>query len=421
MRHIRLKEDHPLPNLRHVRLLTLVSEGLSLRKAAQRLRLSQPAVTLGLRALEEHYGVHLFERRATGLVETEFGAALVRRAGRCIFYLTRALSKFCPDPDRPSVARLERLLNLLTVSQVRALTAMDESGGFRNAAEHIGLSVPSVHRAIGGLEAAVGAKLVHRQKYGGSLNDLGHEIAILFSLALRELRFANADMSALNGQLQGTIAIGCVRVSASVLLPATIQKCVHAFPGISFVVEQDHYEDMLEHLRAGRLDYLCTTVRPDIPREFKSEKLFASELCVVCGPDHPLVHETNLDGKTLAAYPWIGAQPGTGAAARMATMFELEGMAPPPAAVTTLEFSLVRSLLFQTNFLALTTRSTHGIDDALTGLRILPKAVPNSHRDVWLMSRRDLEPTAIQTEFVRILRATVHETQLRPDVAAGYS
>ena len=363
-------------------------------------------MTLGLRALEEHYGVHLFERRATGLVETEFGSALVRRAGRCIFYLTRALSKFCPDPDRPSAIRLERLLNLLTVSQVRALTAMDEFGGFRNAAEHIGLSVPSVHRAIGGLEAAVGAKLVHRAKYGGSLNDVGHEIAILFSLALRELRFADADMSALNGQLEGTIAVGCVRVTAAVLLPTTIQKCVEAFPRIRFLVEQDHYQDMLEHLRAGRLDYLCTTVRPDIPREFKSEKLFASELCIVCGPKHPLANETNLDGKTLASFPWIGAQPGTGAAARMATMFELEGMPAPAAAVTTLEFSLVQSLLFQTNFLALTTRSNLGVDYALSGLRVLPKAVPNSHRDVWLLSRRDLEPTAIQKEFVRVLRAT---------------
>jgi DNA-binding transcriptional LysR family regulator len=45
---------------------------------------------------------------------------------------------------------------------------------------------------------------------------------------------------------------------------------------------------MLKHLRAGRLDYLWTTVRPDIPREFRSEKLFASELCIVCGPEHPL-------------------------------------------------------------------------------------------------------------------------------------
>ncbi len=53
------------------------------------------------------------------------------------------------------------------------------------------------------------------------------------------------------------------------------------------------------------------------------------------------------------------------------------------------------------------------------GLCILPKSVPNSHRDVWLLSRRDLEPTAIQTEFVRILRATVHEIQLQPDIAAG--
>jgi LysR family transcriptional regulator of gallate degradation len=412
MRHIRLKEDQLLPNLRHVRLLTLVTEGLSLRKAAQRLRLSQPAVTLGLRALERHYGVPLFERRATGLTETEFGAALVRRAGRCIFYLTRALSKFCPDPDRPSVTRLERLLNLLTVSQLRALAAMDEYDGFRSSAEHIGLSVPSVHRAIGNLEAAVGAKLVHREKYGGSLNDLGHEIAVLFSLALRELRSATADMNALNGQLEGTITVGCVRVTASILLPTTIQKCVQQFPGMRFLVEQDHYEYMLEHLRAGRLDYICTTVRPDIPREFRAEKLFSSELCIVCGPSHPLAREPKVDIEMLASFPWIGSQAATGAANRLEAMFELEGLPTPTAAVTTLEFSLVRSLLFQTNFLAMATRGDLGIDHALAGLCVLPSAVPDPHRDVWLLSRRDLEPTTIQNEFVRLLRATTRESSV---------
>src|SRR5262249_34099457 len=161
----------------------------------------------------------------------------------------------------------------------------------------------------------------------------------------------SADMSALNGQLQGTIAVGCVRVSAAVLLPAAIQKCVQAFPGIRFLVEQDHYQDMLGHLRAGRLDYLCTTVPPDIPPEFQSEKLFESELCIVCGPNHPLARKANIDGKMLASFPWIGAQPGTGAAARMATMFELDGVPAPTPGVTTLEFSLVQSLLFQTDFL----------------------------------------------------------------------
>ena len=411
MQSVALLEDRNLPNLRHVRLVMLISEGLSLRKAAQRLRLTQPAVTLGLGTLEDQYGAQFFERRVAGLTQTPFGAAFARRAARCMFYLSRALSRFCSEPERPSVERLEKLLSLLTIPQLRALVAMDEHEGFRPAAESLGLSVPSLHRAIGHLEAGVGEKLVHREKYGASLNFLGHETAVLFSLALRELRSASIDINTLNGHIEGAVTVGCVRVTASVLLPEAIHECVKAFPGARFLVVHNQYEDMLEHLRGGRMDYICSTARKDIPRDFRTEKLCSSELCIICGPDHPLAGKRNIDAKMLAEFPWIASEPGTGARVRMNAMFELEGVPLPAVVVTTHQFSLIHSLLLQTNFLSLTTRSGTGEDYALSGLCILDKKVPDPCRDVWLLSRHDWEPTLIQEEFVKTLRRAAHRLE----------
>lgn len=404
MQSVTLSEDQSLPNLRHVRLIMAISEGISLRKAAQRLRLTQPAATLGLGSLENQYGALFFERRSAGLTQTPFGAAFARRAARCMFYLSRALSRFVSESDRPSVERLEKLLGLLTIPQLRALVAMDEHEGFRPAAESLGLSVPSIHRAIGHLEARVGQKLVHREKYGASLNFLGHETAVLFSLALRELRAASTDINTLNGHLAGAITVGCVRVTASVLLPEAIHECVKAFPGARFLVVHDQYEDMLEHLRAGRMDYICSTARQDIPPDFKAERLCSSELCVICGPDHPLAGEKKVNAEMLARFPWVASEPGTGARVRMNAMFESEGIRLPAVAVTTHQFSLIRSLLLQSNFLSLTTRRGVGHDDALSGLCILDKKVPDPRRDILLLSRRDWEPTRIQEEFVKTLR-----------------
>lgn len=146
-------------------------------------------------------------------------------------------------------------------------------------------------------------------------------------------------MSALNGQLEGTIAVGRVRVTTAVLLPATIRKCVEAFPRIRFLVEQDHYQDMLEHLRAGRLDYLYTTVRPDLPPEFKSEN--CSPASSVLSADPIIRWRTRpLSAARQASIPWSDAEHRRGGA------------------------------------------------------------------DSWLLSRHDLEPTAIQKELVRMLRAT---------------
>jgi LysR family transcriptional regulator of gallate degradation len=404
MQSVPLPEDHSLPNLRHVRLIMLISEGLSLRKAAQRLRLTQPAVTLGLATLENQYGAPFFERRAAGLAQTPAGAAFARRAARCMFYLSRALSRFCSEAERSPVERLEKLMGLLTIPQLRALVAMDEHEGFRPAAESLGLSVPSVHRAIGHLEARVGEKLVHREKYGASLNFLGHETAVLFSLALRELRSASTDINTLNGHLEGAVTVGCVRVTASVLLPEAIHECVKAFPGARFLVVHQQYEDMLEQLRSGRMDYICSTARKDIPADFRAEKLCLSELCIICGPDHPLVGKKNINARMLAEFPWIASEPGTGARVRMNAMFEQEGVVLPHVAVITHQFSLIRSLLLQTNFLSLTTRSGGGEDHELSGLCIVNKKVPDPCRDIWLLSRHDWEPTRLQEEFVKMLR-----------------
>lgn len=396
--------DHNLPNLRHVRLVMMISEGASLRKAAQRLSLTQPAATLSLAALEKQYGAPFFERRANGLSQTPFGAAFARRAARCTFYLSRALAKFNVEAERLSVERIEKLMNLLTISQLRALAAMDEHDGFRGAADSLGLSVPSVHRAIGQLEVGLGAQLIHREKYGASLNFLGHEIAVLFSLAMRELRSALIDINALNGHLEGTVTVGCVRVTASVLLPRAINECVRKFRGSRFAIVQDDYEDMLDDLRAGRIDYICSTARTNIPRDLKSEKLCSSELQVVCGPHHPLLNQTSIDAAALAAFPWIGSAPGTGARARFDALFEAENVLPPPITVMTQQFALIRSLLLQTDFLTLVTKSIEGQDFALSGICAINKRIPDPYRDIWLLTRRDWEPTVIHKEFVQSLR-----------------
>ena len=59
--------------------LTVADEG-SITKAAARLHVSQPALSMQLAALEDELGHKLFERCARGIALTEKGSALKRRA-----------------------------------------------------------------------------------------------------------------------------------------------------------------------------------------------------------------------------------------------------------------------------------------------------------------------------------------------------
>ncbi|AVP35679.1 LysR family transcriptional regulator [Staphylococcus felis] len=62
------------------RLLTTLDETRTLRKAAERLYISQPAVTQRLKSIERHFGVDIFIRTKKQLITTTEGAMVIEHA-----------------------------------------------------------------------------------------------------------------------------------------------------------------------------------------------------------------------------------------------------------------------------------------------------------------------------------------------------
>ena len=56
---------------RHMRIFIEVYNCLNMTKAAERLNMTQPAVTMAIRNIEDYYGIRLFERLNKGLYPTE--------------------------------------------------------------------------------------------------------------------------------------------------------------------------------------------------------------------------------------------------------------------------------------------------------------------------------------------------------------
>ena len=63
----------PFLNYHHLRYFRLIARDLNLTRAAKKLNLSAPALSLQLKQLEESLGHPLFERRRSGLLLTEAG------------------------------------------------------------------------------------------------------------------------------------------------------------------------------------------------------------------------------------------------------------------------------------------------------------------------------------------------------------
>jgi len=67
-------------DLRAIEYFAAVAEGGTVRGAAARLGISQPALTEAIRRLEDEVGVVLFDRQARGVTLTAYGRTLLRHA-----------------------------------------------------------------------------------------------------------------------------------------------------------------------------------------------------------------------------------------------------------------------------------------------------------------------------------------------------
>ncbi|MBD0839993.1 MULTISPECIES: LysR family transcriptional regulator [unclassified Streptomyces] len=93
--------------LRHLRVLCAIADAGAIGRAAAGLGYSQPALSAQLRRLERHFGRRLFERGASGVELTAYGAEVLQQA-RDVLERAAAIGR-CPAGDGPPVRRSLRV------------------------------------------------------------------------------------------------------------------------------------------------------------------------------------------------------------------------------------------------------------------------------------------------------------------------
>ena len=79
-------------NLRQLSQFVALAETGNFHRAAERLHMAQPPLSVSIRKLEEELGSPLFERTTTGVVLTPAGEAMLGDARRALFHAQRAPS-----------------------------------------------------------------------------------------------------------------------------------------------------------------------------------------------------------------------------------------------------------------------------------------------------------------------------------------
>ena len=347
-------------------------------------------------------GERLFDRTGSGIYPTEGGRRFVARIERALQKLKALQNEL--DPERPE--RAEPLYRRATSTQLRALVAVVENGGFSLAARELGRSQPSVYRSARDLERLCGRELFRRTANTIEPTSLARLMARCASLAFAEIRQGFEEIDELHGRTQGSVTVGCLPLARTALLPAAITALLATHPSARMKVVDGPYDELLHALLHGRIDVVIGALR--IPRptnQIAQEALFDDPLSIVVRRAHPLLARDLPGVAELAGLEWIVPREGTPARDHFNAFFAEHHVAPPERLIECSSLVTTRGLLLQSDRAALLSVRQARLDVESGQLATLSDPLPGTERTIGLTYRKDWQPTTVQSQFIEAVRS----------------
>lgn len=355
----------------------------TINAAAGAVNLTQPAITQALARLERQLSVALFERRSDGMSPTEPALLLAPRV---------------------EAAMAQIVSPHVTMARMRALLALADAGSYTGAARATGLSVPSLHRAVGDLALATRRRLVERRGRALGFTDAGMRMVRAFRLARAELVAGLSEIEALKGRETRVIAIGAMPLSRARVLPEAVVRFARDHPQVQISIVEGSRAELVEPLRDGVIDFTLGALRDPLPEpDLSQEALFTDRPVVIGRSDHPLAGSAPALA-TLSACEFVMPPAGTPLRNAWDACFVDVGLAPPVVPIETGSVMMIRQMLLHSD--RLTVLSPHQLAVELEAglLTRIADPVKGMYRTIGITRRLGWRPTSVQDTFIEVLR-----------------
>lgn len=195
----------------------------------------------------------------------------------------------------------------LTISQMEAFCAIAKYKSFKQAANKLGISQPSLVNKIGLLEEMYEAKLFIRQRENNRLTQLGEELLPIFKSSINSVREAEFLMF-FHGKLQmGEIHIGAVS-------PYQVSKVIKVFneqyPNIKVKVSFASSNQIRKLLSLGEIDAAFIVQTEKVIGQ-QSFHYFDYRLVAILPSQHKLASKSHLFISDFEGQPFICREEGS--------------------------------------------------------------------------------------------------------------
>jgi len=383
-----------------------VAEAKGISAAADRVHLSQPAVTQAISGLEHRFNARLLDRRPDGMYPTEEGDVLLFRVRRMFAHLADGAGRAARLAGRHGARPVPDFHMRATAAQLRALIAVQAAGSFSLAARGLEIAQPSVHRAARDLEKLAGLRMFAPARRGIELTAAAEAFARSVKLAEAELRQGLDELTRLSGADATRIGVGSMPLSRTEILPAACDALLKEAAGVQIRIVDAPFGELLRQLRFGALDVLVGALRDPLPADdVVQEALVDDGLSVMAGRGHPLAGKPGLTLADTVSFPWIAGPKDTPAGAYLYRVLKIGEMEQTPVSVVTSSMVLVRGLLTRGTYLTLMSARQAAVEISQGLMVPLDLPLPGSARPIGLTTRAGWMPTPTQARFLDLVRA----------------
>lgn len=215
------------------------------------------------------------------------------------------------------------MADLPSLKQLKYFVALAETGSFRAAADHCGISQPSLSVQLALLEKRLGQRLVERNRAGVILTPAGREVhergrAILDAAQNLVNRFGAARTG-----LTGTIRFGASGTLGPYLLPHVIARLHSLHPELSLYIREAPPDALVAGLAGGDFDMIL--VQLPVRGDVTPIRLFREPLELVVARDHPFAAQERVLRSDLAGATVLTLAPSYSLRQQVADLCEVFG------------------------------------------------------------------------------------------------
>jgi DNA-binding transcriptional LysR family regulator len=174
----------------------------------------------------------------------------------------------------------------MELKQLEYFRAVARAEHFTGAAEQLGITQPTLSRAVSRLERDLGVALFEQHGRSVRLNRYGRAYLAHVDRALAALESGRREVVDLSDKDSGTVAFGFAHALATRIVPDLIAAFRQHHPRARFSLTQNASHIILAQLEAGDVDLGLVSPIPSTSARIESLELSSEELFLVVPNEH---------------------------------------------------------------------------------------------------------------------------------------